>query len=131
MVRNSAERLGGKYDLEPNNPLFSCTRSQDSPFKYLQCGIMLVLKGAVFLLDFLYYCTLSECLFPRTLCSRYTDKLSGDIQKKFELPYLAHSSVTRSECSFRESCPRELVHSSSYSKRALELGRVLSHRTSA
>ena len=37
----------------------------------------------------------------------------------------AHSFVIRSECSFREGCPRDLAHSPSYSKRALDFGRVL------
>ena len=40
-------------------------------------------------------------------------------------PNLTHSLVLRSECSFREGCPRELLHSPSRSKRALNMGRVL------
>ena len=35
-----------------------------------------------------------------------------------------HSFVIHSECSFREGCLRELAHSTRYSKRVLDLGRV-------
>ena len=79
----------------------------------------------MFLLDFLYCCTLPDCIFPRELCSCYTDKLSGGIRKKFGSLNLAHNSVIRSD-SFNESCFRELAHS--HSQRALEFGRVFSHR---
>ena len=36
----------------------------------------------------------------------------------------ANSFAVRSECSFRESCPRKLAHSLGYLKRALNLARV-------
>ena len=50
-----------------------------------------------------------------------TDEPSGT---RFGSLNPAHSFVIRSEWSFRESYPRELAHSPSYSKRAFNLGRV-------
>ena len=132
IARNSTERLGGEYDLESKGSVFSCTRSKNTALPSIyECGIMLILKGAVFLLDPLYCCTLPDCLFSRELYFCYTDKSSGGIQKKSASLNLAKSSVIRSECSFRKSCPRELAHSPSYSQRALDLGRILSYRTPA
>ena len=59
MARNSAERLGGEYELESRESSFSCTPSGVNttlPSIY-KCGIMLVLKGVVFSHDPLYCCS--------------------------------------------------------------------------
>ena len=56
MVRNSAERLGGKYDLKSRGSSF--TRTPAGVYTALtsiyKCGIMLVLKGMVFSRGTLY-----------------------------------------------------------------------------
>ena len=49
MVRNSKERLGGRYDPEPRESAASCTSLTRS-------GIMLIIKVGV-LIDPLYWCT--------------------------------------------------------------------------
>ena len=98
---------GGKYDRDPRGCAFPCTRSQHNPSRYRRYGIMLVLKGVVFLYDPWYSCTILEEYRTPRFCL-----------------LLAHSFVIRSECSFGEDCPRELVHDPRYLKRVLDLGRV-------
>ena len=46
------EAAGDEYDLEPRGSALSYTRIQHNPSKHLRCGIILVLKGAVFCLIF-------------------------------------------------------------------------------
>ena len=58
MVRNSTEKLVARR--EPRGSALSCIRDQHNPYKHLQCGIMLVLKGVVLLHDPLYFCTILE-----------------------------------------------------------------------
>ena len=53
MARNSAERRGGEYDLEPTGSTFSCT-SQITPTSIYKCGIILVSDGVVYPRDLLY-----------------------------------------------------------------------------
>ena len=61
MVRNSTERLGGDYDLEPRGSAVSCTlltRSQPA-FYHLQVWYHADFKGMVFLVCFSCYLTVS------------------------------------------------------------------------
>ena len=54
MTRNSMERLGGEYDLEPRGSAFSCTRVNTALPGIYKWGIVLVLKRAAFVHDPLY-----------------------------------------------------------------------------
>ena len=69
---------------------------------------------------------LSGLVFSLANCAFVHADKSRDIRKKIAFLNLAHSYVIHSECSIRKSSPRELEHSHSCWKRALELGRVLS-----
>ena len=64
MARNSTEWRGGEYDLESRASAFSCTPPAAGANTVLpsiyKCGIMLVLKGVVFLRGPLYCCTVSD-----------------------------------------------------------------------
>ena len=86
MARNSTERLGGDYDLEPRGSAVSCTsltRSQPT-FHHLQVWYCADFEGVV---SWLISCTAvlrtviphMNCLFPRELHSAFvpTDILSG------------------------------------------------------
>ena len=130
MARTSTKRLDGEYDLEPKGSVFFLYMESTQLFRESKCDIMLVFKGAVFLLHPLYCCTLPDCFFPRELCSCYTEKSVVVFKRNLYLN-LAYGFVICSECSFRKSCPRELAHSPSYLQRSLELRRILSHRTPA
>ena len=105
---------GGEYDREPRRSTLSCTRSPHNPSRHQRYGIMLVLKGVVFLHDRLYSFTLEEYLIS-SFCVLVNCVASLNS---------AHSFVIHSECSFRECCLRELKHRPRYSKRVLDLGRV-------
>ena len=130
MARNSTERLGGGYDLESRRSAFLCTPAgvNTAHTSIYKCDIILVLKWGVILRDPLYCCTvlyltysflsfLANCAFVTR-----TNRVVFEIN----LHLLTAPIIIRSECSFRESCPHELAHSSSYSQRGLDLGRVVS-----
>ena len=61
MTKNSTERLGGEYDLEPRGSAFFPAHQQEStqPFRASTktCGIMLLLKGVTFSHYPLYCCS--------------------------------------------------------------------------
>ena len=57
MVRNSTERLGGEYDLEPRESalsLYTVSVSHTALPSICKCGLTLVLNGAVMFHDPLY-----------------------------------------------------------------------------
>ena len=114
-VRSEAERI-----------VFSCTLSAGTNAQPFQASINVVLcwfkRGRCFCM---IPCTANSTRVPETLfCSflaSFVLLLHG-----FASLNLAHSFVIRSECLFREGCPKELAHSPSYSPASVGLGRVLS-----
>ena len=115
MARNSAERLSGEYDLEPRGSTFSCTRSQHNPSKYLQIWYHAGFKGGgVFALSLVLRIVLEYLTHSFVSSSRIVFPSHGRIEQ-YSLRVASlnhtHSFIIRSECSFREGCPRELAHS--------------------
>ena len=127
MAGNSTERLGGEYDL---GSCFFQTASQQQetthqPRKHLQMWYYAgfeVSGVCAWSFVLLYSTTVPEIsqvvLLPHGRIEWYSIGVAS--------LNLAHSFVIRSECSFRESCPRNLVYSPSYLQWALDLRRVLS-----